>query len=247
MKHNYKMVLQYDGSRFDGWQKQGNTAHTIQGILESTISAYVHEQVDVKGSGRTDQGVHALGQVANFYTLAVINTDEMKLWLNKKLPDTIRITELSEVSLSFHSRKSAVRKTYEYHIWNSTEKNVFAHPYMVTVEDKLDLEKMKTVAKMLCGTHDFIGFSSIKDNKKSTVRTIYSVEIKSNGNEVTISYTGDGFLYHMVRIISGTLIEIGQGKRSLESVVNVLEEKKRSLAGPLAPAQGLFLKLVEYK
>lgn len=246
MKYNYRIILQYDGSKFNGWQKQGNTDETIQGILEKTIGSYLSEKIDLKASGRTDRGVHALGQAANFYTSKKIDAKEMKQWLNQTLPMSIRISAAEEVPLSFHSRKSAVKKTYVYCIWNSPEKNVFSYPYAVSVLEELDIEKMKQAANLLCGTHDYMGFSSIKETKKSTVRTIYQIQISKEQEQVKIAFTGNGFLYHMVRIMSGTLMEIGLGKRKPESVLSVLNQKKRSLAGPLAPAKGLMLESVEY-
>lgn len=246
MKCNYCLHIQYDGSRFNGWQKQGNTRQTIQDLLEKLISQFVNEVIELKGSGRTDRGVHAKGQVANFYCSKKIAIQECKEWLNGKLPEDIHIDRAEEVPLSFHSRKSAVSKTYEYHIWNSKEKNVFSYRYAYSVEQPLDISKMEEAALLLCGTHDFLGFSSLKETKKSTVRTINSIRFDGLRNHIVIQYNGDGFLYHMVRILTGTLIEVGMGIREPESVREVLTKRTRSLAGSMAPAHGLFLKNVEY-
>lgn len=246
MKYNYRLVLQYDGTRFNGWQKQGNTDSTIQGLLEWKLSEHLQEKIDIKGSGRTDSGVHASGQVANFYTTKKIESSHLKQWLNDSLPADIRVNEVGEVPLAFHSRKSATGKTYEYCIWNSQEKNVFGSRYAYSFATPLNIDKMKEAAKLLCGTHDFIGFSSLKESKKSTVRTIESITIKQENKKIYIQYKGNGFLYHMVRILTGTLIEVGIENMKPEEVVKILQEKNRTLAGQTVPSQGLKLLSVEY-
>lgn len=246
MKYNYCFHLQYDGSRYNGWQKQGNTERTIQGMLEQLLSQYTKAAVELKGSGRTDAGVHAKCQVANFYSDKQIAIKECKEWLNEQLPDDIRIDKAEEVSLAFHSRKSAIQKTYEYRIWNSQGKNVFGYRYAYSVEKLLNIKKMEEAAAILCGTHDFLGFSSLKESKKSTVRTIESISIFRIDNQVVIQYTGDGFLYHMVRILTGTLLEVGEGIREPDSIKQIFEKRERAMAGPMVPAHGLMLVKVEY-
>lgn len=247
MKYNYRLVLQYDGTRFNGWQKQGNTDSTIQGLLERKLSEHLKEKIDIKGSGRTDRGVHAAGQVANFYTTKRIESGQLKQWLNESLPEDIRVNEVEEVPLAFHSRKSATSKTYEYCIWNSQEKNVFSNRYAYSVEPPLNIDKMKKAAKLLCGTHDFLGFCSLKESKKSTVRTLESIIIRQENKKIYIQYKGNGFLYHMVRILTGTLIEVGIGNMKPEEVETILQEKNRNLAGQTVPSQGLKLLSVEYQ
>lgn len=246
LKNNYRLDIQYDGTKYNGWQKQGNTKNTIQGILEEKLAVYLEESVEVKGSGRTDRGVHAAGQVANFYTEKTVDPMQLQDWLNHELTADIHVNHIEKASRKFHSRKSAVKKTYEYCIWNSKEKNVFYPNYAYAVEEKLDLEKIKRASRSLLGTHDFIGFSSLKDNKKSTVRTIMDISVEQDGKRIFLRFTGSGFLYNMVRILSGTLIEIGKGNLEPEIIEKILEQKNRALAGPTAPAQGLKLLKVYY-
>lgn len=247
MKYNYRLLLQYEGTGFNGWQKQGNTEHTIQGLLEDVLSKYLQETIELKGSGRTDKGVHAQGQTANFLTTKKMNPLELKQWLNRTLPQEIRVNEVEEAPLTFHSRKSAIAKTYEYCIWNSEKKNVFYHRYAYTVPEKLDVNKMKQAAELLCGTHDFIGFSSLKDTKKSTVRRIDTIEITREKERLFLRFTGNGFLFHMVRILTGTILEVGKGEREPEDIIKVFQQKKRDFAGETVPAQGLRLISVLYE
>lgn len=244
---NYCFILQYDGTAYNGWQKQGNTEKTIQGLLEETVSSLLSEKVDIKGSGRTDRGVHARKQVANCYASKRVEDDWLKDELNKCLPADVRVIRVLKKPLSFHSRKSAQSKTYEYCIYNSTRKNVFSWRYCCQVEQSLDLKSMRVAAKKLEGTHDFLGFSSLRDTKKSTVRTIEKVEIIKEGEMIRILFTGDGFLYHMVRILTGTLLMVGQGKMEVSQIERILESRDRELAGPTAPAQGLKLVDVVYE
>lgn len=247
MKYNYCLTLQYDGTRYNGWQRQGNTGSTIQGLLEEKLSGIFGESIDLKGSGRTDRGVHAQGQVANFYAQREAVPEILRKQLNLELPEDVRVNSIVFKPADFHSRKSAKKKTYEYCIWNSVERNVFYRNYAYDVEETLDLDRMKQAAQKLIGTYDFIGFSSLKESKKSTVRTIFDIEITREKERVYIRYTGDGFLYRMVRILTGTLIEIGKGSMEPDTVRKVIEEKERSAAGPTAPAQGLKLLKVYYE
>ena len=227
MRHNYRMGLQYDGTRFNGWQRQGNTTVTIQGIVEEQLSDYVKENVDVKASGRTDKGVHALCQIVNFHSAKELEPNAVKEWLNHKLPADIRVLYAEEVPLAFHSRKSAVRKTYEYCIWNSQRKNIFYNRYAYTVEEPLNLKEMERAAALLCGTHDFRGFSSLKDSKKSTIRTIENITFDKKNEMLVIQFTGNGFLYHMVRILTGTLLEVGMGTRKADSIRDIFNNRVR--------------------
>ncbi len=251
---NYKLTLQYDGTKLNGWQKQGNTDNTIQGKLEAILEKMYGQYVEIHGSGRTDAGVHALGQVANFHAPAesasgkirVFSTEEIKSTLNEYLSKDIRVLSVEAVEERFHARLTAKGKTYEYRIDNGEIANVFQRKYVMREENPLDLEAMGSAASYFVGTHDFKTFCANKKMKKSTVRTIYSIVIEEKEGIVSIRYNGNGFLYNMVRILTGTLIEVGRGKRNPEEMQSVLEAMDRGAAGFTAPAQGLFLVDVMY-
>lgn len=244
--HTYRLTLAYDGSRYNGWQKQGNTKNTIQEKLETLLTRLIGEKIEVAGSGRTDAGVHAMGQVVSFHTDQPQNCDTLLSDIRKYLPDDIGALELQEAAPRFHARLNAVGKTYVYRIWNSDAPNVFERKFMYTVPNSLDLAAMKTAAADLIGTHDFMSFCANKRMKKSTVRTIESIRIERLGNELRFTVTGDGFLYNMVRILVGTLLEVGMGKRDPHSMPALLEAKDRSKAGYLVPPHGLRLEAVFY-
>ncbi len=237
---NYKMTIAYDGSRFNGWQAQKENDNTIQSLLEKAISDMLGEKAEINGSGRTDAGVHAKGQVANFKTKANIDKELFLRDINEKLPSSVAVKSVEEAEERFHARLNAKGKTYEYTIWKAAYNNVFSKRFAFECRG-LDTVKMREAAALLIGTHDFLGFSSLKKSKKSTVRTITAIEIKEDNETIKISYTGNGFLYNMVRIMTGTLIETGEGKRDKHSIADVLDKKDRSLAGFTAPAQGLCL------
>lgn len=243
---NFRIVLQYEGTRFQGWQRQDSTDNTIQGKLEAILCKMTEQKVQVDGSGRTDAGVHAYGQVANFHIETKKTPQEVMEYMNQFLPEDIRVVQIKEVSDRFHSRLNAVGKTYRYRIWNSKLPTVFERRYVYELEDKLDLEKMRQAATYLVGKHDFKAFTSNKRSKKSTVRTIDEIQIERQGNEVVLTYSGDGFLYHMVRILTGTLIEVGLGQRSADSMESLLQSGSREQAGMLVPAKGLALMEVRY-
>ena len=242
---NYKMMVSYDGSRYSGWQRQGNTSATIQFKLEKVLSTLLGEDVEVAGSGRTDAGVHAIGQIASFRTHKRLDVGTFLTELNAALPEDISVLRLSQASERFHARLSAKEKTYCYTINNSAVTDVFRRKYEYLLPEKLDVEAMRSAAKLLLGTHDFKGFSS-GHTKKSTVRCLKSLDIVRVGRKITLTYTGNGFLYNMVRILTGTLIEVGRGERLPESVLDVFETKDRALAGFTAPPQGLCLMEVIY-
>lgn len=248
MKKNVKLVLEYDGSRYDGWQKQGNTDNTIQGKLEAILTKWSGEETEVHGSGRTDAGVHAKGQVANFHIEESVcpHAKEAKNYLNRYLPEDIRVLKAEFVSDRFHSRLLAVRKTYAYVIETADKKNVFERKYVYGLGEKPDTAAMRTAAGYLIGEHDFRSFCSNKKMKKSSVRRLDEIRIEEQGTKLVITYTGSGFLYNMVRILTGTLLEVGLGKRRPEDMVKILEAKNREAAGVTAPAEGLFLMDVEY-
>ena len=251
---NYKLTLQYDGTKLNGWQKQGNTDNTIQGKLEVILERMYGQYVEIHGSGRTDAGVHALGQVANFHAPAdavtekmkVYLTEEIKATLNEYLSKDIRVLSVELVDERFHARLTAKAKTYEYRIDNGEIANVFQRKYVMREENPLNLETMRQAAGYLIGTHDFKTFCANKKMKKSTVRTIYSIHIEEKDGIVSIKYNGNGFLYNMVRILTGTLIEVGRGKRKPEEMQEIIKAQDRGAAGFTAPAQGLFLVEVEY-
>jgi len=248
MKKNIRLVLEYDGTRYDGWQKQGNTENTIQGKLEAVLSRFAGEAVEVHGSGRTDAGVHAKGQSANFHVDgAVCPSPETAMeYLNRYLPEDIRVTAAEEVPERFHSRLSAVRKTYSYYVETSNKKNVFERKYVYGLGEKPDVRAMREAAEYLLGEHDFKSFCSNKRMKKSTVRRLDRIEIRENGTKLEFTYTGNGFLYNMVRILTGTLLEVGMGKRRPEDMERILLAKNREAAGMTVPPEGLFLMDVEY-
>lgn len=244
---NYKLVLQYDGTKLNGWQKQGNTDNTIQGKLEAILERMYGQYVEIHGSGRTDAGVHAFGQVANFHAPANFSLEEIKAALNEYLSKDIRVLKVENVDERFHARLTAKAKTYEYRIDNGEVADVFQRKYVMREENPLNLEVMREAAGYLVGTHDFKTFCANKKMKKSTVRTIYSIEIEENNGIVSIKYRGNGFLYNMVRILTGTLIEVGRGMRKPEEMKEIIDAQDRGAAGFTAPAQGLYLVEVEYE
>lgn len=246
MRTNYKIILQYDGSRYDGWQKQSNTDKTIQGKLEKVLEVLAGEAVEVHGSGRTDAGVHALGQAANFYLEKRREKEEVLDYLNQYLPEDIRVLSVQIVPERFHSRLWAKRKTYCYRIDMGKKKDVFQRKYVYGLGTELDVKAMEQAAEQLAGTHDFKSFCGNRKMKKSTIRTIERIEFSTEGTVLEIRYTGDGFLQNMVRILTGTLIEVGLGKRAPEGMTELIERKERQDAGFTAPPEGLFLETVEY-
>lgn len=261
MLRNYKMVLQYDGSRYDGWQKQGNTKNTIQGKLESVLSRYFGQPVEVAGSGRTDAGVHAFAQTANFKisvnavkdAVSVLEADELCVCLNSFLPEDIRILHLQEADLRFHARLNAKEKEYRYYISLDRKKDVFGRRYTAQFEgpESPDIESMKEAALYLTGEHDFAGFCDGRSSK-STKREIYQIGFErtkgmlGEGDCLMVSFRGNGFLYHMVRLMMGTLMEIGCHRADKELILEILTEKDRKKVPKMAPAQGLFLYKVIY-
>ena len=231
---NYIIWLSYDGTRYDGWQKQGNTEKTIQGKLERILEKLDGEPVEVRGSGRTDAGVHAQGQVADFR-------------LNRYLPEDIAVWRIQTGPERFHSRLNAVSKTYRYQIEMGPKKDVFRRSYYYGLGQELDVDSMERAAAFLTGTWDFKSFSGNKKMKKSTVRTLESICFERlEHTRLHISFTGNGFLQQMVRILAGTLIEVGQGRRRPEDMRSVLKALDRQAAGFTAPPEGLFLEKVEY-
>lgn len=243
---NFKIVIQYEGTKYQGWQRQESTGNTIQGKFEAILSKMTGSKVQIDGSGRTDAGVHAYGQVANFKINTHMSAQEILEYINRYLPEDIGVIEIREMPERFHSRLNAVGKTYRYRIWNSDLPCVFDRRYVYEFPQKLDIEAMRRAAAYCIGRHDFKAFTSNKKSKKSTVRTIESIEIQQSGPEIVITYKGDGFLYHMVRILTGTLIEVGQETRRVEEMERLIASGTREMAGALAPAKGLALMEVRY-
>ena len=242
---NLRLDICYDGSRYRGWQRLPGTDNTIQGKIEQCLSRILGEDIEISGSGRTDAGVHAEGQVANFHCESAMPTQEILTQLRRYLPEDIGIYSCKEVSPRFHARLNASEKTYRYRIWNSEEPCVFERRYVAVLPEKLDVEAMKIAAGYLEGEHDFSAFCGNPKFKKSTVRFVRSVRMEQVGDELQISFTGEGFIHNQVRIMTGTLIEVGRGERAADSIP-ALFGGKREQAGFLAPAQGLCLMEVTY-
>ena len=242
---NIRLDICYDGTRYNGWQRQVSHDNTIQGKLETALSRILGEPIEISASGRTDTGVHARGQVANFHTESPMDCKELLEQLRRYLPEDIGIYSCREVSPRFHARLNALEKTYQYRLWNTALPCVFERRYVAVMEEALDLDKMRAGAQLLIGTHDFSAFCANKKMKKSTVRTIKSFEIERIENEIRFTVTGNGFLHNMVRILVGTLIEVGRGERAAESIP-ALFGAKREDAGFLAPGKGLCLMEVKY-
>ena len=242
----YKLTISYDGSRYQGWQRQATTDNTIQYILEWSIGKLVGYRVHIDGSGRTDAGVHARGQVASVKLSKLYDTKELKDSLNRYLPEDIRIQLSEEVEPDFHPRYCDSEKTYEYRILNRKFPVPTERLYTYFYHYKLDVDKMKAATSYLIGQHDFASFCGAKAQVKTTIRTVTGIDVWRDGDIVTIRVTGTGFLYNMVRIIAGTLIEVGNGQYPPERVKTILEACNRETAGPTAPAQGLTLMGIEF-
>lgn len=243
---NFKLTIQYDGSRYDGWQRQGNTDNTIQGKLEVVLSRLAGRPVEVHGAGRTDAGVHALGQTASVRLPDGLTPEEILDYANRYLPGDIAVIAAERADDRFHARLSAKGKVYRYHLRVGSIPDVFRRKYQYQVDGPLDLAAMERAAALLAGTHDYRSFCSNKRYKKSTVRTIHTIEITADGPDVTLTFRGTGFLYNMARILTGTLLEVGLGERLPEDIPAILAAKDRAAAGKTAPAQGLTLVKVEY-
>ena len=242
---NLRLDICYDGTRYRGWQRLAGREDTIQGKLETALSRILGEPIEVSGSGRTDAGVHARGQVANFHCESTMPCGEILENLRRYLPEDIGIYSCKDVSSRFHARLNAKEKTYRYRIWNSEAPCVFERRYVMVLPEQLDIAAMEAAAEHLCGQHDFSAFCGNAKMKKSTVRYLRSIQITRSGEEIRMEFTGNGFLHNMVRILVGTLIEVGRGERSVDSMAELFGGK-RAEAGFLAPAQGLCLMEVFY-
>ncbi len=242
---NYKMMIEYDGGRYYGWQRQPNH-ETIQGKLEKVLSLMCGSEVEVIGAGRTDAGVHARGMVANVNLETDMSATEIRNYLNRYLPDDIAVREVREASARFHARYNAVGKTYRYTCYDGEVKSVFDRKYAARLEERPDVAKMQRAAQILKGEHDFRNFCVNPRMKKSTVRRVDQIEIVREGDYIFFTIHGTGFLQNMVRIMVGTLLEVGCGRMTCEDVLAVLNASERQKAGPTAPAQGLCLMSVDY-
>lgn len=242
----YRMDLAYDGTRYSGWQRLSEDPETIQGKLETVLSRLLETPVEVSGSGRTDAGVHARGQTASFRVEKPLTPERLQAQLNHYLPGDITVLSLAEADPRFHARYLARRKQYRFQLWNSRLQNPLERRFRHHVPERLDLKAMGQAAALLTGTHDFSSFTSMKSKKKSAVRTLESLTLQGEGPVLDLSFVGDGFLHHMVRILTGTLLEVGSGRTAPDSMPALLAARDRSQAGPLAPAHGLVLWSVDY-
>lgn len=246
MKHNCKFVISYDGTRYYGWEHQPTTDLTIQGKLEKVLERLEGHPVDVIGAGRTDAGVHARAMVANAFLENELSEEELLEYMNRYLPEDICVTKVTFAGERFHARYNAKGKTYRYTVAFGPVKPVFDRKYVYYVKEKPDIKAMEAAALILKGEHDFAGFCANPRMKKSTVRTVDMIDIHEKGDRIYFTFHGKGFLQNMVRILTGTLLEVGYGKRTPESMAELLEKKDRKLSGETAPAAGLTLIEVDY-
>lgn len=242
---NVRLDICYDGTRYKGWQRLPGTDNTIQMKLEIALSRILDEPIEVVGSGRTDAGTHAAGQVANFHCKSEMPCQEILLQLRRYLPEDIGIYSCKNVSERFHARLNAKTKTYRYRLWNSETPCVFQRRYVYVDPREVDVELMHRCAQLFLGEHDFSAFCANRNMKKSTVRYIQSFTVARSGEEIVFTVTGNGFLHNMVRILVGTLLEVGRGERMLESIPSLFGVE-RALAGERVPSCGLCLMEVTY-
>jgi len=244
--YNYLLTIQYDGSRYKGWQRQGEEGgNTIQSKIENVLAEMVGKHVGLIGSSRTDAGVHALDQKANFRIAERLAESEVQDYLNRYLPEDISVTDVTLVPRKFHARFHAKSKTYLYRIWNRKYPNPIERKYSMHIKEPLDLAAMRKASQYFIGAHDFTAFSNAKSKKKSMVREIYSIEMSEKEGFIEIRIRGNGFLHNMVRKIVGALIQVGLGEMEAETIPEIIESKDRSRVGLLADACGLFLEKVE--
>ena len=242
---NLRLDICYEGTRYRGWQRLSGVDNTVQGKLEQTLSRILGEEIEISGSGRTDAGAHALGQVVNFHCNSTMSAEEILSQLRRYLPEDIGIYSCRDAGERFHARLNAKTKTYRYRIWNSEAPCVFQRRFVTVIPEKLDVTAMEAAALHLLGEHDFSAFCAAKSKKKSTVRRVDSISIAREGEELRFDITGNGFLYNMVRIMVGTLVEVGLHQRDADSIPDLFGAARQE-AGLLMPAQGLCLMEVTY-
>ncbi|MBR2996647.1 MAG: tRNA pseudouridine(38-40) synthase TruA [Lachnospiraceae bacterium] len=251
---NYKMIVSYDGTRYFGWEHQPGKDLTIQGKLESVLEAMETgehpdaqpRRITVIGAGRTDAGVHARAMTCNVLLETDKTEEEIQAYMNRYLPDDISVNEVRICADRFHSRFKAIGKTYRYTLWCGPAKPVFDRKYVTVLSERPDTEKMREAAELLTGMHDYKSFCGNPKMKKQTIRVVDTIRIEESGNYIRLYFHGNGFLQNMVRIMTGTLLEVGFGKREPSEMTGILEALDRRLAGPTAPAQGLTLMKVDY-
>ena len=241
-----KLILAYDGTRYDGWQRQGNTGNTIQGRIETLLTRALGTPTEIHGCGRTDAGVHARMQVCHFDVPDEEKPSDLLKTLRQYLPEDIAALSLAEADPRFHARLSCREKTYVYRVNTGDTQDVFRRRYELFLPERLDERAMEQAAALLTGTHDYRAFTNNHRTKKSTVRTVSAIRLTREGDRLSLWFTGDGFLYNMVRILAGTLLEVGEGRRRPEEMAGILDSLDRTKAGPLAPAHGLTLWEVTY-
>lgn len=241
-----KLIVAYDGTNYHGWQLQKN-ALSVEEVLTGALRELTGEQIELAGASRTDTGVHAKGNVAVFDTDTKIPPEKIAVAVNQRLPEDIRVMHSEQVEETFHPRYRASRKTYEYLVTNAKIQLPTKRLYSYFVYIPLDVGRMEEAAELFLGEHDFAGFCSAGSQVKTTVRTIYDIKLSQDGEDIKIRITGNGFLYNMVRIIAGTLIEVGMKRRSLSEVRQAIRLADRKLAGPTAPAHGLTLVKIDYE
>lgn len=248
MEKNIFITLQYDGTRYSGWQRQGNTDNTIEHKLNACLSAMTGDgqAIEIQGSGRTDAGVHAMGQTANFHIDTDKSPEEIMCYMNTYLPEDIKVLSACYAEQRFHARLNAVGKTYLYRIDNSAKPDVFTKRYCWANSERLDTDCMRELAEVFLGKHDFMSFSDMKSNKKSTVRTVSNIRIFKENDIISIEFNGDGFLYHMVRKMTAAIVEAGAGRMTAQDAVFIMNKKDRQAFKGLAPARGLMLMKVLY-
>ncbi len=242
---NYKFIVEYDGSRYYGWQRQPGK-NTIQGKLENVLGLMCGRETEVTGAGRTDAGVHARGMAANAFLDTELSCEEIRDYMNRHLPEDIAVREVREASPRFHARYNAIGKTYRYTCQDGEVKSVFDRKYCARLEERADTARMHRAAELLQGEHDFRNFCVNPRMKKSTLRRVDRIDIERRGEYLVFTFHGNGFLQNMVRIMVGTLLEVGCGRMSPEQVGEILRNPERQKAGPTAPAQGLCLISVDY-
>jgi tRNA pseudouridine38-40 synthase len=244
--NNYKMTIAYDGSRYKGWQRLGDGENSIQGKIETVLSRLLKKETQIIGSGRTDAGVHARGQVANFHCKKNLEVDAFLEEVNHYLPEDISLVSLEKVDENFHARYNATAKVYRYYILQKGVHDPFVRKYSLHIPDFLDLEAMEAAAKMVVGEHDFTTFTNAKSKKKSMVRRVDRLDIFPEGDYLILEFEGNGFLHNMVRRLTGTLIQIGLNQLKPSAMKKYLEAQDRQKVTYIAESKGLFLERVTY-